>query len=119
MKIYRGYRQMAPGNDGEPISQQCVVTVQAGRRVRPLRLRLDIRNHSPAGFEWGYGGSGPAQLSLALVADCCGRPMARPEIYQRVKAIVARLPHDGWVLSEEQVRAAVEAARAEVEGRSA
>ena len=26
-----------------------------------------IVNHSPDGFEWGYGGSGPAQLSLAIV----------------------------------------------------
>ena len=28
-----------------------------------------IRNHSPDGFEWGYGGSGPAQLALALLLD--------------------------------------------------
>lgn len=28
---------------------------------------LKIWNHSPSGFEWGYGGSGPAQLSLALL----------------------------------------------------
>jgi hypothetical protein len=38
----------------------------------PLNLRLDLRNHSPSGFEWGYGGSGPAQLALALLADCLG-----------------------------------------------
>jgi hypothetical protein len=25
-----------------------------------------IRNHSPDGFNWGYSGSGPAQLALAL-----------------------------------------------------
>jgi len=25
-----------------------------------LPLRLDLYNHSPTGFEWGYGGSGPA-----------------------------------------------------------
>jgi len=35
-----------------------------GKRLDP---RNDIRNHSPAGFEWGYCGSGPAQLALALV----------------------------------------------------
>ena len=28
-----------------------------------------IWNHSPTGFEWGYGGSGPAQLALALLLD--------------------------------------------------
>jgi hypothetical protein len=35
----------------------------------PLPPRLDLFNHSPAGFDWGYGGSGPAQLALAMLAD--------------------------------------------------
>ena len=37
--------------------------------MEPLDPRLDLANHSPTGFEWGYGGSGPAQLALALLAD--------------------------------------------------
>ncbi len=28
---------------------------------------LELRNHSPDGFAWGYRGSGPAQLALALL----------------------------------------------------
>jgi len=28
-----------------------------------------VRNHSPDGFEWGYGGSGPAQLALAIMLN--------------------------------------------------
>ena len=28
-----------------------------------------IWNYSPTGFEWGYGGSGPSQLALALSLD--------------------------------------------------
>jgi hypothetical protein len=27
-----------------------------------LPMRLELANHSPTGFEWGYGGSGSAQL---------------------------------------------------------
>ena len=27
---------------------------------------LQVRNASPTGFNWGYGGSGPAQLALAI-----------------------------------------------------
>ncbi|HXR05085.1 MAG TPA: DUF6166 domain-containing protein [Verrucomicrobiae bacterium] len=38
----------------------------------PLNPRLDLYNHSPTGFEWGYGGSGPAQLALAILADHLG-----------------------------------------------
>ncbi len=26
-----------------------------------------VVNHSPDGFNWGYGGSGPAQLALAIL----------------------------------------------------
>ncbi len=39
------------------------------RCLRPLGPRLDLANHSPDGFSWGYGGSGPAQLALAILAD--------------------------------------------------
>lgn len=39
-----------------------------GKRA-PLNPRTDLFNHSPNGFEWGYGGSGPAQLALAILAD--------------------------------------------------
>lgn len=28
---------------------------------------LTVFNHSPDGFAWGYGGSGPAQLALAIL----------------------------------------------------
>lgn len=34
-----------------------------------LPLRTDVANHSPTGHEWGYGGSGPAQLALDLLLD--------------------------------------------------
>jgi hypothetical protein len=53
-------------------------TKTGGRRVdvedetgaaTPLNPRNDLCNHSPNGFEWGYEGSGPAQLALAILAD--------------------------------------------------
>jgi glycerophosphoryl diester phosphodiesterase len=34
-----------------------------------LKPRHDFHNHSPDRFEWGCGGSGPAQLALATRAD--------------------------------------------------
>lgn len=30
-------------------------------------------NHSPDGFNWGYGGSGPSQLALAVVLRITGK----------------------------------------------
>lgn len=111
MKTYHGYRQIAHGNDGVPITSKCVVRVLVpGYAEYELPPRHDIRNHSPDGFEWGYGGSGPAQLALALVADCRGAEWAVPRIYQRLKLIVAKLPCDGWTLTHEYVSALIDAA---------
>lgn len=49
-----------------------------------LPLRLDLRDHSPTGFEWGYRGSGPAQLALAICAYVAGDEVAL-EVYQAFK----------------------------------
>jgi len=32
-----------------------------------------VWNHSPDGFNWGYGGSGPAQLALAIMLKLTGK----------------------------------------------
>jgi len=77
---------------------------------RPLNPRLDLWNHSPSGFEWGYGGSGPAQLALALLADCLGNDGAALAAYQRYKdIIVSRLPYRGWTLTSREIQQVLEA----------
>ena len=66
-----------------------------------LNPRLDLWNHSPTGFEMGYPGSGPAQLALALQADCLGNEQQAVEWHQDYKsAVVAGLPYAGWTLTE-------------------
>lgn len=32
-----------------------------------------VERHSPDGFSWGYGGSGPADLALSILVDYCKR----------------------------------------------
>ncbi|HUS48921.1 MAG TPA: DUF6166 domain-containing protein [Candidatus Paceibacterota bacterium] len=32
-----------------------------------------IVRHSPDGFQWGYGGSGPSDLALSILTDYCQR----------------------------------------------
>jgi hypothetical protein len=61
-RIYTGKR----GKDGTCIVH--VVGLDGDSYL--LNPRLDLSNHSPTGYEWGYGGSGPAQLALAILADC-------------------------------------------------
>jgi hypothetical protein len=70
-----------------------------------LDARLDLRGHSPDGFQWGYGGSGPAQLALALVADATGDDELAQKVYQRFKdEIVAGMERDSWTLGAGEIQ---------------
>lgn len=66
-----------------------------GVRSYQLKPRYDLRNHSPDGFRWGYGGSGPAQLAIALCADAIGDDQIASAVYQDFKAaVIAKLDGD-------------------------
>lgn len=43
-----------------------------------------VYNHS-VGFDWGYGGSGPAQTALAILLDHTGNPEEAQRWYQDFK----------------------------------
>ncbi len=44
-----------------------------------------IRNHSPDGHNWGYGGSGPAQTALAMCLHIFGHKRLAEVLYQEFK----------------------------------
>jgi len=89
MKCYEGRRE----------GYAVIVTVD-GRRLNP---RFDLWDHSPTGFEWGYGGSGPAQLALAILADHCGNDEEAFNFHHRFKwAVVVELPRS-WTLTSEEI----------------
>ncbi len=90
---------------GTPPHNVVVVSDTPGVAAIPLPLRLDLENHSPTGFCWGYGGSGPAQLALALIADAVDDNMARRNYQQFKWEVIARFPMDqSWELTDEQVK---------------
>lgn len=43
-----------------------------GEFLNPIRSQK-YHNHSPDGFNWGYGGSGPTQLALAIMLKLTGK----------------------------------------------
>ena len=99
MKHYSGRRE----------GYAVIVTVD-GRRLNP---RHDLWNHSPYGFEWGYAGSGPAQLALAILADHCANSEEALNLYQRFKwEVIAELPHREWILTSADIDAALQNLRA-------
>jgi hypothetical protein len=78
-----------------------------GQKSEPLPLRLDLVKHSPTGFGWGYGGSGPAQLALALLADALGDDDLAVRLHQAFKfRVVACWPEgERWWITAEQIAA--------------
>jgi hypothetical protein len=58
-----------------------VVVLEDGKRARPLR---HIVVHSPTGLSWGYGGSGPTDLAISLLADYFGERPSRVQKAMRL-----------------------------------
>ena len=88
---------------GERTDEGCQVTVDR----EPLPPRSDLSG-ATAPFDWGYVGNG--QLSLALLAHLLGdgqKAKALCPAFER--AVVARLPHDHWSVTDRQLAAAVRA----------
>lgn len=90
MKIYRGFPDRT-------------VLVQDERGTRPLHHHP---RHSPTGFNWGYAGSGPADLARSLLWDLLEVQPA-PSLYQDFKfAVIATLQTtEAWKLTEEEIHA--------------
>ena len=74
------------------------------RELLPERS-LQVRNHSPTGFSWGYGGSGPAQMALALLLELTrGKQDLSLVWYQEVKwQIIAKLPQTDFTLDSQEI----------------
>lgn len=119
----------ARDEDGDCTIQVYDMDTSSGWALNPRR---DLHNHSPTGFNWGYGGSGPAQAALAILAmylrDTARHEAVRlalgiaavddglddPEndvgdnlavrFHQRFKArVIASLPSDGWEMTSDDI----------------
>jgi hypothetical protein len=100
----RRYHGQHEGDTGPGI----VRYLDPGGRFAKLNPRLDLRNHSPTGFAWGYGGSGPAQLALALVADATGDDALAQRVYQEFKFRIVAGWHSTWNMTAEDIQAVAE-----------
>ena len=79
------------GSYSNGVNDLVVIVVSRGknghRRTRLLSPSRSLRyvNHSPTGFSWGYGGSGPAQLAFALLLDATNSARIASRFYQKFK----------------------------------
>ncbi len=68
------------GHDGAPHQPSRSFEGHADRRVtvngKPLPMTERAERHSPDGYCWGYGGSGPSALAHAILAAVAGEEIA-------------------------------------------
>ena len=88
-----------------------VVNLTDRRQLSPDRS-LDLSRHSPTSFEWGFRGSGPAQLALALLLDYTDDEALALAHYTAFKDdVVSDLSCDGpadcWHLTGAEIDAAL------------
>lgn len=82
------YKKLLP--DGEPTE------------LSPIPSQK-LRNHSPDGFQWGYSGSGPSQLSLALLLDVTGNPELAQSYYQDFKFNTVASWGEEWSITSQEI----------------
>lgn len=69
-----------------------------------VNIRRQFVYHSPTGFEWGYGGSGPADLALNILGLFVP-PSEAWRLHQDYKRdVVAGIPDEGITITAESVR---------------
>lgn len=91
MKVYSGRRRGYGPHE---------VLVTSDEGVTQLEHRV---HHSPTGFEWGYGGSGPADLARSIIWDVLGEKPT-PSMYMAFKFEVVAKWGDQWSITEGEVR---------------
>jgi len=103
MKTYRG----------DPIDPNRI-TIQTegvpGRTSLTPAASQRIINHSPDGFSWGFRGSGPNQLSLALLIDFFDGDDRKAQFYYKdfTARTIAYLASDKpWVLDSSDIEASL------------
>lgn len=81
------------------------VLVYQKKKYKVLNPHRDIHWHSHE-LTWGYMGSGPSQLSLALCVNALGKEIGSdPMVYrQLMEDLISKINADKWYLKEIEIR---------------
>ena len=72
---------------------------------KPLdwQASLSVRNHSPSGVEWGYAGSGPSQLALAILLTLTNSETAATRYQAFKEEFISPIRSTEWRLPVQDV----------------
>ena len=65
-----------------------------------------VKNYSPDGFNWGYAGSGPAQLALAILLEVTGdeaKALAHYHDFERQVIVSITSQTTNWEIKEQKI----------------
>lgn len=105
MKSFKGFDTGVGHNE---------VVVETDDDRYKLPTCTEFVNHSPSGFQWGYSGSGPAQLAFAILYDVYDEDTAE-RFYQRFKKDVVSSFDGDWFMTEDEIESYVRSVRNETE----
>jgi hypothetical protein len=97
-KIYCGVRF----TQDSPADLRRVVTVKFAECKKSYPLPI-AHKHSED-FEWGYGGSGPAELAYCILLDLLNDKREAEQYYQQFKwKFISSIQTDVWTIASEQI----------------
>lgn len=97
MKVFRGRKSVVG----------CIVELTDENYTTQLSLEksLQVVDHAPDGFQWGYNGSGPAQLAAAILYEVTNNTELARQFYQFFKHDQVAQWQDTFEINEHQVLA--------------
>ncbi len=89
--------------------------VEIDGRLRPaVNIPQAVVRHSPTGFEWGYGGSGPADLAYNILLHYTDAAAAE-RLHQEFKfAFLGYMPAAGGTIAGTSIRGWLKAMQADL-----
>ena len=97
MKVYYGSRNGAAGRSVYVWGPR-----PKGQRKLDIEPSRKLNDHSTE-FNWSYGGSGPAQLALAILLDMWGDPDLAMTHYQQFKVDKVGTWEGEWKITGAQI----------------
>lgn len=79
---------------GSCLNREVLIEGRKGYKLLSPEASQKLYNHSPDGFAWGYGGSGPAQLALAILLEIFGEEVALSHYQAFKNDIIAKQNSD-------------------------